>query len=330
MIARLTILLPFYLTVPEGVEFTVYEYEIDGYRARFVPPGRSERALSIDGTDQLKIDGVATFQADVLRIDFHRDSFDRRVETTCDPPVRIVNQVVNSFLVRLRHVARAAQVRPLNFPSVTWRLQYLNDDETELKKEEGFVRGRGTLQFSFSWTALNKKVWDDVHILKPDYEPRPWESLLLDASAELPNIGPAVVLAASALEVFISQVLDQLAVIKNTPLELWQWINQRNFWLQEPTVEEQYDVLLKFFTEHSLKNEHELWESFKNLKDARNSFVHEGIPKIGDMAITIETAQKLIASASEIILKVKQWIPSELHWPEFKHTVQVEIVKRLT
>ena len=121
-----------------------------------------------------------------------------------------------------------------------------------------------------------------------------------------------------------------MAVIKNTPPELWRWINQRGDWLREPTVEEQYDALLKFFTGHSIKEEQRLWESFKNLKATRNSFVHEGIAKIGGAPINIETAQKLIASAYEVISKVKQWIPPELHWPEFKHVIQVEMVKRLT
>ncbi len=220
MLARLFVLLPFNLTVPDGEQFIVYEYEDSGYKVRFYPPGRSDRAPSSTDPDQLKINGIPAFQAEVLRIDFHKDSFDRRSEIPCDPPEPVINRAINSFLVRLRHVLHAAQVRPLNFPLVTWRLQYLNDDETELEKKERFVRGRGTFQFSFSWTALTKKVWDDVHNLQPDYEPPPWESLLLDASAELPSIGPAVVLAATALEVFISQVLDQLATIRNAPLEL--------------------------------------------------------------------------------------------------------------
>ena len=40
MIARLFVLLPFSLTVPEGEQFPVYEYEDDGYRIRVYPPGR--------------------------------------------------------------------------------------------------------------------------------------------------------------------------------------------------------------------------------------------------------------------------------------------------
>lgn len=330
MLARLSVLLPFNLTIPEGEQFNVYEYEDSGYKVRFYPPGRSDRAPSITGPDQLKIDGIPAFQADALRIDFHKDSFDRRIEVPCDPPELVIKRAINSFLVRLRHVTRAAQVRPLNFPLVTWRLQYLNDDETELEKKEGFVRGRGTFQFSFSWIGLTKRVWDDIHNLHPDYEPPPWESLLLDASAELPSVGPAVVLAATALEVFISQVLDELATIKNAPLELWRWINKRGDWLREPTVEEQYDALLKFFTSHSLKEEQRLWESFKNLKGARNSFVHEGVAKIGGAPINIETVQKLIASASEVISKVKEWLPKDLHWPEYKHQIKVEVLKKLT
>jgi hypothetical protein len=329
MLARLFVLLQFHLTVPEREQFPIFEYEDSGYKVRVFPPMRSERAPAIDGPEQLKIGGVPTFQTDVLRIDFAKESFERGIESPCDPPDTVINRAANSFLLRLRHVTGAAQVHPLNFPFVTWRLQYLNDDESELEKNEKFVRGRGTLQFSFSWIALNNAIWADIHSLPIDYEPPPWEGLLLDANAELPSIGPSIVLAATALEVFIAKVLDQLAVAKNTPPELWKWINQRGDWLREPTVEEQYDELLKFFTGHSLKEEQKLWEFFKNLKTARNSFVHEGVAKVGGSPLNAEVARKLIISASEIIQKVKEWLPQELHWPEFKHVIQVEAFRQL-
>jgi hypothetical protein len=92
---------------------------------------------------------------------------------------------------------------------------------------------------------------------------------------------------------------------------------------------EQYDALLKLLTGHSLKDEPLLWEAFKNLKDARNAFVHEGIAKIGQTPVSTESANKLIASASDIIAKIREWLPNELHWPEFKYDLTVEIQKRL-
>jgi len=329
MIARLFVLLPFKLTVPEGQQFPVYEYEDSGYKARFFPPGRSDYAPNLGDQEKITINNISAFQADALRIEFHKESFDRSAGTLYDPPEPVIDRAINFFLTRLRHVARAGQVRPLKFPLVTWRITYLNDDESELKEEAGFVRGRGTLQWSFSFVALTNKVWDDVFNLPPDYVPPPWEGLLLDATVEMPSIGPALVLAATALEVFISHVLDRLAPTKVIPPELWEWINQRGNRLKEPTLEEQYDTLIKLFTDHSLKEEQVLWEGFKNLKDARNSFVHEGIAKIGETPVTAETAQKLIGSVSKIISKIKEWLPKELHWPEFKYEISVEVEKRL-
>jgi len=330
MLARLFVLLPFQIAVQEGEQFPVFEYEDSGYKIRFYPPVKSEKAPLGTDVEKLKIDGVSAFQADALRIDFCREDFDRRIETLSDPPQPIIVRAINLFLVRLRHVARAAQVRPSNFQLGTYRVQYLNDDATELEKKEGLVRGRGVIHFSVSWIALTKNVWNDIFSLPPDYEPPPWETLLFDASAELPSIGPAVVLAATALEVFISKILDQLAVLKNTPPDFWKWVSQRGgYRLREPTVEEQYDILLKFFTGHSLKEETKLWESFVNLKDARNSFVHEGVSTVGKVPVNAEVAQKLIGSVPEVIAKIREWLPKELHWPEFKHVVKVEVVKKL-
>jgi hypothetical protein len=205
----------------------------------------------------------------------------------------------------------------------------LNDDESELKEEAGLVRGRGVRTFQTSVVALTNKVWSNVFDLPLDYEPPPWESLLLDATVEMPSIGPALVLAATALEVFISRVLDRLAPNKVIPSELWHWINNRRQWLQEPALEEQYDALLRCLTSHSLKDEPLLWEAFKNLKDARNAFVHEGVAKIGETPVSTESANKLLASTSNIIAKIREWLPNELHWPEFKHEINIEIQKRL-
>lgn len=329
MIARLFLLLPFNLTVPDGQSFTVYGYDDDGYRVLFYPPGRSDRTPSSDAPEEIRIDGTPAFQADSLRIDFLKDSFERKMGAPVDPSHEIMGRAVNSFLLRLRHVARAPQIRPISFPSGTWRLQYLNDDGSELEKQEGFVRGHGTLSYSFSWIALNSKIWDDIHGLPPEYIAPAWESLLLDAGNELPSIGPAIVLAATALEVFITTILDRLADVKKAPPELWKWINNRGDWLREPTVEEQFDGLLRYFTGHSLKEDQRLWELFKNLKTARNSFVHEGTSRIGGTAISTDSAQKLIIAAAEIINKIKGWLPAELLWPDFKHEIKVESFKRL-
>lgn len=74
MLARLFVLLPFSLTIPEGEQLPVYQYADEGYGVRGFPPGRSDRPGPPDGVDQIQIDGVPAFQADALRIDFHKES----------------------------------------------------------------------------------------------------------------------------------------------------------------------------------------------------------------------------------------------------------------
>lgn len=223
MLARLYVLLPFSLTIAENEQFPVCQYADEGYDIRVFPTGRSDRPGPPPGdVDQILIDGKPAFQADALRIHFNKESFDRSKEgTRFDPPLEVVRRAVNSFLVRLRHVAHAAHARALDlrdFRTVTWRVRYLNDDETELEPDEKLVRGGGVLHWSLSWIAVTKEVWEDVHTLPADYEPPPWEELLLDAQSDLPRVGPAVVLAATALEVFISHALDGLAARSSVPL----------------------------------------------------------------------------------------------------------------
>ena len=169
-------------------------------------------------------------------------------------------------------------------------------------------------------------VWTDVNSLPIEYEPPPWKMLLLDAEHVLPQIGPAIVLAATALEVGISQILDDLASRSPIPVDLWHWITNRGFFLKEPSEEEQFDELLRILVGTSLKEDPSLWEGFKNIKDARNSFVHEGTATIGRNVVREEDARRLIGKAKEIFSFLRSKIPEDVQWPEYHHEINVNAV----
>ncbi len=321
MLARVYIQLPFSIVVPDKTKFKLYEYVNEGYTIRLYPPKRSVQAAQLEG--ELSINSVRAYQADILHINFYKNTFNRRKDVFCDPPVDLIRRVANSFLMRMRIVTRSHIIRPIDFPGVSWNLQYLNDDESELEKNRELVRGRWARRFTFSWTGLSTEIWDEIHSLPVDYSPPHWESLLLDANAAMPDVGLGIVLAATALEVFISNILNKLAEKSPVHPEIWAWINSRSWWLKNPDTDEQFDELLKILGDFSLKDEKELWEAFKNLKKARNSFVHEGEAQIGSKPVSEDVARKLIAKAGKIVAYIKKKIPQELQWPEFKHTIKI-------
>ncbi|HJX82959.1 MAG TPA: hypothetical protein VJ723_01300 [Candidatus Angelobacter sp.] len=328
MIASVSVLLPFALTIPEDEQFPVQEYDDHDCVVRVCPPVKpSQTKLGGEDTNEILLDDVPTFQTDVLRLEFQKPSFRREQNGAMDPSPEFIGRTINSFLTRLRTVARAGNVRPLDFPLCNWRLQYLNDDRTELEKTQGLVRGHGGIHVLFNLLAVKKEGWAEIQGLGAGYEPLPWDELLIEAESDLLRVGPAVVLAATALEVFIAQILDKLAACNGVPAELWGWVTDRGNYELEPTVEEQYDKLLKFLTGHSLKEEKELWDSFKNLKTARNRFVHEGTAKVAGSPVSVPTAQKLVLSAKEIVSKVREWLPEELQWPVLK-VVEVNVKMR--
>ncbi len=328
MLARLHLILPFSLTLPDGESYPIHSYVDEGYEIRIYPPVRSDQPTPGPDADKLFIDERPGIQANALRVDFVKDDFDRRVETECDPPYSLIQRTVNLFLRKLRFVSRGFQVTSVNVPGVSWHIQYLNDDGSELGPTEGLVRGRGTRAFGFSWVALTRPVWDDIHALPIDYAPPEWASLYLDAIAALPNVGSSIVLASTSLEVFISYVLNELAQKTVAPPQLWHWIKSRD-WLREPTLEEQFDGLLKALLGSSLKENSALWEAFKNLKTARNSFVHDGTALIGKKPVTENEARNLVNNAAAIIKFIRDKLPDEMHWPEYQHTINLRIEKRL-
>ena len=217
MLARLHVLLPFSLQVPEGEALPVYEYMEDGYKVRVFPPVKTDVPASAGTADKVQINGRPAVSYNGLRIEFYKEEFNRTETQECDPPYEFLAKAVNSFLTRLRYVTRAHKVRPIAFPQVPWRLEYLNDDGTKLEKQEGLSRSRGALTFSFEYIGLTKQVWDNIHELDTDFQSPAWVDLLLDAEGALPQIGPALVLAATALEVFIEDVLDKTSQAKLCP-----------------------------------------------------------------------------------------------------------------
>jgi hypothetical protein len=174
-------------------------------------------------------------------------------------------------------------------------------------------------------------MWDEVHSLPTDYVPPPWESLLLDATLSGVSSGNSIVLATTALEVFISHVLDGLATRRAQPNGLWEWINNRFDHEREPSLEEQYDVLLKVLTSHSLKEDRGLWQAFRDVKSARNSFVHEGIARIGKASEPVDpkTVRSLIHSAELVISKIREWLPDDMRWKQQDQKPEIRIWKRL-
>lgn len=323
MIARIHILLPFSLTVPEKENYPIYEYEVDEYHIRIFPPERSERADSHTDAEDITINETIAFNADVLRIDFQKESFNRTETSELDPPSELIKNVANGFLARLRYVANASKVKLIEFPNVNWNIRYLNDDDTELPQEKGYVRGKGGRKFQYSYVALNKEVWEDVHSILPGQQLPVWKTLLLDADSILPEVGPAIVLTFTALEVFISKTLDSIAASSELNNDLWEWINSRGY-LKDPSIKERYDFLSRHLIGKSIKENNDLWEPFKHLRKARNSFAHDGIAMIGDKTVTEEKARFFIIKANEIIDFIKNEIPEDLRWPEFKHEIKIQ------
>lgn len=325
MLARLFVAVPFHLAVPDGRRFNVYTYEDEGYLVNLYPPSRSDRPAPGDIPDVVKMNGAPAFVANGLGIEFRRESFDRVRGHSWDPPEAVINRAIDSFLTRLRYVTRGAQVHRVPLRQLHWQLRYLNDDGTELEEDSAMIRGLDGIVFHWSLVGINETVWEDIHRLPADFAPPPWDDLLLDSQAALPHVGTGVVLAATALEVFIAQILDALAARSDVPADVWKWLTDRGEWLRDPTTEEQFDVLLRHFTGHSLKEDGVLWEAFKNLKSARNSFVHEGVPKVGGKIVSVTDAARLLARANEIINRIKGWLHAELRWPEFELSVRLEI-----
>lgn len=310
MYAILNVQIPFSLLVPSGVEFGVHGYTDGRFRVSYLPPARSGGS----GQDwSAMVDGTPAYFADVLVIRFDAAEFDRRLEVR-DPPVEIMARAVDEIIKRLRYASNSYQVVDTNFPHCSWKLDYYNDDGSQPERMEGIVRGRGCWDSSVHWTLLTAELWERALTVDRDRFPQ-WRWLLIEAQGALPHVGTAVVLAATALEVLVENCLESLAPSTGVSAALWGWINGRENRQNNPTVEEQFSTLLKLLCGHSLKERADLWEAAKNLRSARNAFVHSGVAEVGRTPVDEDRARAFIASAYLVEAQLRDWLPEELRWP---------------
>jgi hypothetical protein len=327
MIARWWVLLDFWVAVKASDTYPPREVQWDGYLIRIYRPYRShidhadlaftssvasstinEQLLPDEfasPTDQLKVDGEPAVMADAIQIDFVRPEFDRRVGSS-DPTDDLMLAVLTSVLSSLRMVVQAPQIRSPKRDSMMSRMTYLADDETELPPVEGLHRRRIRVSFAASYAGLTGPIWTAVGQQTLDYTPRRWDDLLLDARYLLPDFGPALVLANTALEICIADALDQLAQVRGVSDGLWKWINDRGDYRKEPSTAERYDILSKELGGMSRKERPVLWQGFQELRSARNAFAHEGTASIGGRVVDWAKAVMLLDTARQIVEWVDQ------------------------
>jgi len=280
-----------------------------------------EAANASQASDTVLIDGVQTIPADLLQIDYQRAEFDRHkftegplgtdprelIRSHVDPRLDGVLRTANSWLTRLRVVSRAGPYRAVDLETTYILISYLNDDGSDLTQAPDLYRRIGWTPRKWTTLAMDSRVWDAAASLGWEFKPLSAQLLLLDAFALLPDVGPALTLANIALEVRIAQVLDESVPSSGVGPALWSWINDRQRYWQNPSVNDQFDALLRALSSRSLRDEKQLWTGFKQLRQARNTFVHSGEARLGKNLGTPVTPAKA-AHLLETAMKILGWL----------------------
>ncbi|MGW3630607.1 hypothetical protein ACWD7F_10660 [Streptomyces sp. NPDC005122] len=287
-------------------------------------PGKLERVPFSEIQEGSKVNGEAAVRCNALEIEFLKSEFDRGVPENVpgalmatDPPIPLAVNLANNWLTRLRVLSRASQIKPLDITKSIWRLRYLCDDGQLVERSEGKIRELVSAAFTFNAVAMNAELWGAVDALPWGYEPVATDTLLLDAAGAVEDVGPAIVLAFTALETRIGYALDLLSRMNGVSPKVWDWIQDRSDYRKEPSITEKFDSLLRVLTRHSLKQEGKLWEGFQNLRAARNSFAHNGQAIVGKKPVDWQEASRLVALAREIVDWIDGLLPAAERRPKF-------------
>ncbi len=252
------------------------------------------------------IGGSPTFRANLLVLDFLRQEFD----LSQAPAVDAALQLANWLLASLASTAGARLMDWLDPDRTPWRLAYLTDDNKPAPSAEQRPNFRARVPMS-AGPALTAADWETIgkapiHL---------WNMLILDAKACAPSDDTGIILAYSALEVFIAWALEQYVASGAMDRSLFKWITDRGNYAKDPSLPEQFDQLLKAVSGRTLKSEKTLWEGFQLLRKARNDLVHTGEARINGKPLEPRQARWFVQIAADVIDWVEQGLPEDLRRP---------------
>ena len=286
--------------------------QADPSNSRFIVP--LESPVTAPG---FAVNGEPAFAADIWVVDVvsSRD-FDRQ-KKPLDPLVEVALAPLNQQIARLRAVLRVGTIHPLSKNKTSYTVTYLDND--------GSLVGDSPKRKSFMCqqiraTGLVRGHWEAAAELPTDFETPVWHLLLLRA-AEMFEVdrGASIVMAYVALEVFSEHVADSLADAANLPEGLWDWICDRDHWSKNPGVADRLTHLLNAFTGHDIRQEAQrAWAAFKQLRDARNNFVHRGVVATGRpgkgkglVPLNNQKAVEIFRGARSLVQWIEEFLPAD-------------------
>jgi hypothetical protein len=249
-----------------------------------------------------------------------------------EPAIGMAFTAADRAFQLMRVLAQAPSIRPLSPAGRLWILSYLEDDGTLVAESPGLIRRRATGRFEIPSMPLIRAsgIWSALTNLPDDYTPPPWETLLLDAHNLMPEIGPALVLALSAIETRIDDALERLADANGeTAASLWSWISQRDYW-RRPALVDKLSAMFASFSARSLQEDNKLWEGFQNLRKARNEYAHRGVAVIGGQPVSLDKANQLLQGARLVIDWIEESLPGTERRPRYSGTHEFQTVHWLT
>ncbi len=341
MLARFKVLLPFVFTIPFDSRLVPLSFRFEEYQATLYPPTQANIEASVVNitsrkpfadaganldaarlstpTETIKINGKETIQANLMQIDFlAAREFERAVgRTFVDPPVESFLNVANQFIEKFRSLGSFSNVKSLTPDTVpAWRIEYLTDDGAELERNEKFSRSAHSIKIRWQANVLTTHSWNKITEDFLGFKPYVWDSLLLDAFAQSGDANAAIVLANAALEAAVDFALEVLARNSKISYQSYEWLTNKRHFIKQPSAKEKFDELLYLVAGRSLKTEEaRLWKAFLDLRDARNSMVHEGKAMIKKgkkkCAVDSQISVELLKNAEEIIKWLENLLPEE-------------------
>lgn len=323
-LAQIYILLrvPFY--IPDGTLLDPIAYQQGGFVVRLKQPAESKWRMDASRTSfglqhllpsssrqlaAVTFNGTKTMVCDLLSLEV-----DAATEANIDSAIDAAFDVANRWLRTYRVGLGTHQVEFVGRSTNNWRAELIS-------RRPGMIGTKTYGGVSIKvppMPFITADAWSGIKGLGEIYVPERWEELLTDAMGLMPAIGPASVLAYAALEIRIDTLADILARKVGIDPIFWKWIRSRPY-LAQFTTEEIAKKLFEIWAGGSLSQQSHLWAIFVELRKARNSFAHEGVPRnLAGQNLTIDAAATLLAGARQVLDWLDGLVPEEQRRPSLR------------
>jgi hypothetical protein len=216
-------------------------------------------------------------------------------DNECESLRKTIQSVIDYWFTTLRYVSNFVKLKPFEIYRTFYDINFTSDDGEPITIPDlRLIRRVNVLYY-----IITNEMWNEATQIPYEYSLPQWKITLLDSRDLVNNPGSALVLAFSSLEIYINELLIKHVNLFENEQNKYRYLDKiQNV---NTNIYDKFCTLSKKILGFSLKKNDVLFNVFKNIKEARNCFIHNGTLIFNRTEITPVSIVSIINKIESII-----------------------------